>query len=138
MLACLLLSLQLTALPAAQTATVTTSTHVAPDGEQGIRRGVRNMVIGGLVSAAGIGVSIASTLVIGAGVVAGLAVGQVLGHETGQQIFALSLLGFSAVFFAGATLLVGGIIWLGVNGMLVLMRMSPDYKPSPATEYLDM
>lgn len=117
---------------------VTTSHQVAADGEQGISRGVRNMLVGGAFVLAGLAVLPAAALVFGVGLGTAIVVRAFMGPAPATPFVTGGLFLAAIVSFVAATLMIGGVLWTGVNGMLVLMRLSPDYKPGPATEYLDM
>ena len=106
---------------------------------EGIGRGLRNMLIGGLVG--GVGVAILASaflLVLGVGVTGAilfvLAPGLVL--STVAMVVSVLTLAVTVLSLVGLAAVLAGGLWFGVNALMVLMRLNPDFKAGPATEYL--
>lgn len=111
------------------------------DGDQGIGRGVRNMVVGAGFAAVGLVLTTVATAVFMTGFASAYLVTTFLpalatllapSLATGGGLLAVALA------LVGSALLVGGVVWFGFNALLVIIRLNPDYKPSPGTEYLEM
>ena len=117
---------------------LTVSHQVAAEGEQGISRGLRNMLIGGAFVLAGLAVTPVAALVFGLGLGMAIVVQFFLGTAPAAPFFTGGMMLAAFVLFCAATLMVGGTLWTVVNGMLVLIRLNPEYKPGPGSEYLDM
>ena len=144
MLASLLLPLVLsnTPVPAAPHA-VEPARHavVMTQDDQGMGRGIRNVLVGGAVGGAGLGIILsAGVLLMGGFLAAGLLYAFLpgIGPAAAAPVMGLTGLVCTGLMLAGLGGLVAGGFWGGVNGLLLLARLSPDYKPGPATDYIPM
>lgn len=145
MLASLLLPLVLsnTPVPAAPHA-VEPARHavvLAQDENQGVGRGIRNVLVGGAVGGAGLGIILSAGVLLMGGFLAAALLYAFLpgiGPAAAAPVMGLTGLVCTGLLLAGLGGLVAGGFWGGVNGLLLLARLNPDYKPGPATDYLPM
>jgi hypothetical protein len=107
------------------------------EGDQGVGRGVRQVLLGTALAAGGLALGLVALVIfMGGFATAGVLV--LLGLGSGAApVAAIGGLVAVALAMVGGALLVAGGLWAVVNGGLVLLRLSPGYKPGPATEYLD-
>jgi hypothetical protein len=144
LLALLLSSAAPTALPLTSTpATVqaVSAAHLADVEDQGIGRGLRNMLWGGVVGGIGVGIlALTGATMVGITLGVGLTYifAPVLALAFGGAVLGVAGLLSSVAILAGMTTLLGGLVWFTVNSLMVLLRLSPDYKPGPGTDYLPM
>jgi hypothetical protein len=98
------------------------------------------MLLGALVFAGGLAVLALAGGVLGAAALTAGVLGRYIPALAYAGVPVLALGGIAAIFtlILAALLLVAGGIWFGVNAFLVLVRLSPDYKAGPATEYPDL
>lgn len=106
-----------------------------------IKRGLRNMAIGAAVLGAGCAISVVPlALFVGALVTVFLVGALFVPTVLAFLPWIASVGAMAAAFPSSVGVLVGitGLFWLGVNSAIVVTRLSPDYKPGPGSEYIDM
>ncbi|MEW5849642.1 MAG: hypothetical protein AB2A00_12560 [Myxococcota bacterium] len=138
-----------TARPAAHAATVAPGFSVGNGGAlvltemdmRGIMKGLRNMAVGAAIFAVGGGFGLASVGALVVGALAYLLAANLFGAAVGLDVASpvmggawMSAIGLAMVSTA---LVVAGVLWFSINALLVLIRLNPDYKPSPGTEFLE-
>ena len=107
-------------------------------GEADITPGLKHMAVGAAIGAVGV-----LAFGIGFGIFGAAVAGAIVAVFIFPGLFSLATLGITgatAVFVAcsivGSFFLLAGGLWGGVNGLLVLARLLPGYKPGPGTDYL--
>lgn len=127
--------------PPASLAVVAHRVLADDDDPRGVKRGLRNMAIGAAVLGVGCVASVAPLFLLAGVVVTMVVVGVFLLPPLLSNVPVVATLGGMATAVpASLGILVGvaGLFWLGVNSAIVMARLSPDYKPGPGTEYLDL
>lgn len=109
-----------------------------PEEGRDLGTGLRNMVVGAAVGGVGaLLVLAAAGVFVGTVAVLGLMSFVIPGFfTTASPVMMVAILVASGLVIGGMLTLVAGGLWFGINGLLVLVRVLPGYKPSPATAYL--
>lgn len=109
--------------------------------DQGVGRGLRNLLVGGLVGGVGLGFLLSAGLLLMAGFLGAALLYAFLpgiGPAAAAPLMGVTGLVCTGLMLAGLGGLVAGLFWGGINGLQLLARLSPDYKPGPANDYLPM